>query len=163
VPAILYLPLLFAAVTGAGIVSPAHDAAPRLSPAACSVVTAAELQQAMGRPFSRGAESTEGAQSSCDYAGGTGQVTVTVERLAGKVDLRAEIASLKAAVPEGTVREAAGIAGRAFFLDIPGAGTQLYVVRGDADFVLISILGLGDASQVSAAAETLARKALGRL
>ena len=53
-----------------------------------------------------------------------GPVLITVERLAAKLDLDAEIASLKAGIPEGTVREGPGIAARAFFLDIPGAGTH---------------------------------------
>jgi hypothetical protein len=154
------MPLLFA-VTSSGT-APAAPAVPRPSPAACSVVTGADVRQALGRPVANGAASREGAQSTCDYAGGAGQVTITVERLAAPLDLRAEIASLKASIPEGTLRDARGIATRAFFLDIPGAGTQLYVIRGDTDFVLVSVLGFGEAAQVSAAAEALARKALGR-
>lgn len=157
-PAFFYLPLLFAVTSSAT----APAAIPRPSPAACSLVTNADVQQALGRPVSKGAAHREGAQSTCDYSGGAGQVTVTVERLAAPLDLRAEIATLHAAIPEGALREAPGIPARAFFLDIPGAGTQLYVVRGDTDFVLISVLGFGEAAQVSAAAESLARKALAR-
>lgn len=161
-PALSFLPLLFAAVTGAGTVPAPHTAGPRPPLAACSVVLRADVQEALGRSVAKGQESREGPQSTCDYAGGTGQVTVTVQRLTAKLDLRAEISSLQAAIPEGKLREAPGIAPCAFFLDIPGAGTQLYVIRNDADFVLISVLGFGDAAQVSAAAGTLARKALRR-
>ena len=149
-PALFFLPLLFA-VTYAGT-----------APAACSLVTAADVRQALGRPVSKGAPSREGSQSTCDYDGGSGQVTVTVQRLAAPLDLRAEVASLKVGIPEGSLREAPGIPARAFFLDIPGAGTQLYVIRGDTDFILVSVLGFGEATQVSAAAESLARKALAR-
>jgi hypothetical protein len=50
-----------------------------------------------------------------------------------------------------------------FYLDIAGAGTQLHVIREEREYVMISILGLGDATQVSAAAQRLAKIALGRL
>jgi hypothetical protein len=154
----LFAPLVFA-VTSAGTAQPT---VPRPSPPACSLVTGADVQQALGHPVSKGAAGREGAQSTCDYAGGSGQVTIAFERLSAPLDLRAEVASLKAAIPEGTLREAPGISARAFFLDIPGAGTQLYVIRGETDFVLISVLGFGEPAQVSAAAEALARKALAR-
>jgi len=44
-------------------------------------------------------------------------------------------------------------------VDIEGAGTQLPVIRDDRDYVMVSILGFGNAAQVSAAAERLARGA----
>ena len=156
-------PLLFAAVAHVATAPAPRDAVPRRPLSACSIVTGADVQLALGRSVAQGKESNEGSKSTCDYAGGTGQVSITVERLAAKLDLDAEIASLKAGIPEGTVREAPGIAARAFFLDIPGAGTQLYVIRGDTDFILISVLGFGGALQVSPAAETFARQALRRL
>lgn len=87
-------------------------------------------------------------------------MTITIERLAAPLDLRAKIAALRASVPEGGVREAPGLGAPAFFFDIPGAGTQLYVVRDD-EFVLISVLGFGEGEQVAPAAEAMARKALG--
>lgn len=77
--------------------------------------------------------------------------------------MEAEIAGLKASIPESVIRKARGLGKRAFFLDIPGAGTQLYVINGDSDFLMVSVLGFGEAAQVSPAAESLARKALGRL
>jgi hypothetical protein len=48
-------------------------------------------------------------------------------------------------------------------LDIADAGTQLHVIREDREYVMVSILGFGGAGQVSAAAERLAKIALGRL
>ncbi len=121
------------------------------------------MQQALGRPVATGRQSADGPQSTCDYAAGAGQVSVTVQRLTAKLNVAAEIESLKASIPEASVREAPDVDALAFFLDIPGAGTQLYVIRDDRDFVLISVLGFGDAAQVSGAAEAMARKALGRL
>jgi len=162
VSALAYLPLFFAAVTSAGKAPASHAALLRPLPAACSVAPAADVREALGRPVAKGVESRQGAQSSCDYAAGAGQVTVAIERLAAPLDLRAEIAGLRASIPEGKLRAAAGLGPAAFFLDIPGAGTQLYIIRGDTDFVLISVLGFGEDPQVSAAAEALARKALRR-
>ena len=121
------------------------------------------MQQALGRMVSKGRESADGPQSTCDYAAGTGQVSVAVQRLAARLNMAAEIESLKKAIPEAAVRDAPDLGARAFFLDIPGAGTQLYLIREDRDFVLISILGFGGPAQVSAPAAAMARKALGRL
>jgi hypothetical protein len=61
------------------------------------------------------------------------------------------------------VRVISGLGSTAFFLDIAGAGTQLHVVRDDRDYVMVSILGFGDAAAVSAAAERIVRTALARL
>jgi hypothetical protein len=136
---ILYLPVLFQLFSD---VRPA--AAPRpdavRTVGACALVTRADVEQALGRSVGHGKEQTEGADSSCDYAGGKGQVTI----------------------PESRVRSAAGIGMVAFFLDIAEDGTQLHVIRGERDYLLVSVLGFGDAAQVSPAAERMARKALTR-
>jgi len=156
-----YLPLLLA-VTANRAPAPAPRPS-ALRPAACSLVTRADVQQALDRPVAKGQSGADGPQSTCDYAAGAGQVSVAVQRLTARLNVAAEIESLKAAIPGASVREAPDMGARAFFLDIPGAGTQLYLVREDRDFVLISVLGFGDAARVSAAAAALARKALGRL
>jgi hypothetical protein len=156
-----YLPLLFAVAATRGAAPAPRPLAPR--PAACSVVTRTDVRQALGRPVAKGRESADGPQSTCDYASGTGQVSVAVQRLTARLNVAAEIESLKAAIPGASVREAPDMGAHAFFLDIPGAGTQLYLIREGRDFVLISVLGFGDAAQVSGAAADMARKALGRL
>lgn len=143
--------------------SPAPRAVPLKSLSACEAVTRGEVEQALGVAVGKGREETAGRESSCDYAAGGGQVTVMVQRLAAKLDLPYEMKALEAAVPEGRVREAPGLAARAFYLDIPGAGTQLHVLRGERLYLMVSILGFGEAGEVSAAAETLARRALGRV
>jgi hypothetical protein len=102
------------------------------------------------------------AESGCDYDAGQGLVTVTILRLKSEPDLRAEIESLKASIPEGTVRSAPGMGERAFFLDIAGAGTQLHVIRGEYA-LLVSVLGLGEPAQVSEAAMAIARRACEKL
>jgi hypothetical protein len=113
-------------------------------------------------PIAQGQPQNGRAVSGCDYAAGQGLVTITIQRLKTEPDLRAEIESLKASIPEGTVRSAPGMGGRAFFLDIAGAGTQLHVIRGDYA-VLVSVLGLGEPAQVSEAAITIARRACEKL
>jgi hypothetical protein len=66
-------------------------------------------------------------------------------------------------IPDSSARVIAGLGSTAFFLDIAGAGTQLHAIRDDRDYVMVSILGFGDAPAVSGAAERLARAALGRI
>jgi hypothetical protein len=137
--------------------------APSKALGACSAVTADDLERALGRRFWRGQEETHGAESTCNYGAGNGQVSITIQRLHARLDIPAEIESLKESIPESTVRMASGFGSAAFFLDIEGAGTQLHVIRDDRDYVMVSILGFGNALQVSAAAERVARAALGRM
>ncbi len=165
---LFYLPLLVA-FSGDGR-APANKPSSLSFTAACTVVTRADVEQALGRPVGRGKEDTSGDSSSCDYAAGSGIVTITVERVRARLDVHAEAASLQRAIPEGRLREAhlaetaAGTPAEttAFYLDIDGAGTQLHVIRGGHDYVLVSVLGFGEPDRVSQAAEKIARKALER-
>lgn len=102
-------------------------------------------------------------QSTCDYTAGDGEVTIALVHSADKLDADEEIRQLKKILPKGAVREAEGVGVRAFFLDIPYAGAQLHVLRGDHDYLMVSVLGLGGPAQVSGAAVQIARKALDRL
>lgn len=154
--------LLFAVTASTPPAAPSRPA-PSKALGACTAVTAADLEIALGRRFGRGEEESHGAESTCDYGAGNGQVSITVQRLKAKLDLAAEIKSLQESIPESKVRMLPGLGSVAFFLDIEGAGTQLHVIRDAKDCVMVSILGFGDAAQVSAAAERLARAALGRI
>ena len=80
----------------------APSAVPCPSLSACFVVTRADVQQALGRSVAKAEERKEGPESTCDYAGGSGQVTITMQRLTEKLDMRAEIESLKASIPDGS-------------------------------------------------------------
>ncbi|HVX66694.1 MAG TPA: hypothetical protein VHA11_08840 [Bryobacteraceae bacterium] len=130
---------------------------------ACSAVTRSDVLDALGRLVSPGEPEAEPGASTCDYAGEGGQVSITVGHTQEFLDVAAEIDALKADLPQAQLREVKGIGTRAFFVDIPGAGTQLHVVRGQHDYLMVSVLGFGTAGQVSAAAEKLARRALARL
>jgi hypothetical protein len=129
---------------------------------ACALVTRTDVEQAIGRPVDSGHEETDGPASTCDYAGAGGLVSITVQRLAAKPDRAVEIASLKKEMPDGAERAARGFAD-AFFWDLPGAGTQLHVLNGDREHVMVSILGFGEAPAVASAAERIARRAISRL
>ncbi len=126
-------------------------------------MTPADLERALGRRFGRGQEESRGTESTCDYGAGNGQVSITIQRLSTKLDIGVELESLKKSIPDSSVRVISGLGSTAFFLDITGAGTQLHAIRGDRDYVMVSILGFGDAAAVSGAAERIARTALGRI
>jgi hypothetical protein len=161
---LLYVPLLLA-FSGDSHAT-ASKPSPLGFPAACTVVTRADVEQALGRPVGRGKEDTADDSSSCDYAAGSGIVTITVQHVRRRLDVRAEAANLQRAIPDGHLREAhlaeTPPETTAFYLDIDGAGTQLHVIRGGHDYVLVSVLGFGEAGRVSQAAEKMARKALER-
>jgi len=156
---------LYLVLAAAVSVQPAAILRPVSSKAlgACSAVTPADLERALGRRFGRGREENRGSESTCDYGAGNGQVSITIQRLSARVDIGVELESLKRSSPDSSVRVIAGLGSTAFFLDIAGAGTQLHVIRGDRDYVMVSILGFGDAAAVSGAAERIARAALGRI
>jgi hypothetical protein len=109
--------------------------------------------------FRAGHESGTGAQRTCDYAAGPAQVSITIQRLPAPLDLPAEMDALRQALPGST---ALPIDAASFFLEIPGAGAQLHLVRGGRDYLMVSILGLGGVESVGPAARQLARGALAR-
>jgi hypothetical protein len=129
---------------------------------ACRAITRAEVIEALGRTVNDGSETTAGAESSCDYATAHGLVSLVIERVDGMPNLRTEMDSMKKLVPEASFRTAEGIGARAFFVDIPGAGTQLHIL-GEHECLLVSVLGFGEPAEVASVAEKIARKALARL
>lgn len=130
---------------------------------ACSAATKADIEEALGRSVANGRESRTDEGSVCSYVGAGGEVTVLLQHASAKLDVPEEIRNLKASFPNATMREAPGLGKRAVFLDMPDIGTQLHVIRGDYDYLMISVLGFGDAVRVTPAVEKIARKALDRL
>jgi hypothetical protein len=128
---------------------------------ACLAVTRGDVETVLGRRVGKAEEETGAGSSSCDYASVRGRVTVTLQRLTGTVDVATEATALEHEIEGAKARAAPGFGEAAFFLDIPGGGTQLHVIRG-RDYLLVSVLGFGEAGQVSGAAERLARMALAR-
>ena len=128
---------------------------------ACSLVTRADVEEVVGRSVNDGDEETQGRASTCHYATKGGLVSITIQKLTAKPDLQQEIAALKKELPDAVVRDAPGFP-EAFYLDLPGAGTQLHIAKDNSQHLMISILGFGDASQVSGSAAQIARKAMRR-
>lgn len=132
---------------------------------ACAIVTKADVEQAIRRVVSEGTEAIDGEASTCEYSTKNGLVSITLQRLTAKPNLPREVAALKKEIPEGVVREAADFPD-AFYFDVPDAGTQLHIINGSngsLTHLMISILGFGNASEVSGAAAQIARKAMSRL
>ncbi len=135
---------------------------PPLELTACSIATRADIEDAIGRQVSNGKEEIQGRASTCDYSVKGALVSITIQRLPQKPNLRVELAALKTEVPEGIIRTATGFP-EAFYFDIPGGGTQLHIISDKNEHLMISILGFGEASQVSGAATQIARRAMRRL
>uniref|UniRef100_Q01SB4 Uncharacterized protein n=1 Tax=Solibacter usitatus (strain Ellin6076) TaxID=234267 RepID=Q01SB4_SOLUE len=125
---------------------------------ACAAVTADDLLNTLGINFHKGQESSTGKESTCDYAVGNAQVSVTIQRLDGAVDIAEEMAAMKREFPSATVRR---LGEASFVVEIPGAGAQVHAVY-ERECLMVSVLGLGDGAAVSGAAERLARTARGR-
>ena len=129
---------------------------------ACTAVPRADIEEALGHALTNGKEQKNENGSICQYDGSGGQVTILLQHATEKLDVAAEIRNLQATFPDATMREAPGLGRRAVFLDMPDIGTQLHVIRGDYDYVMVSVLGFGEASHVAPAAEKIARRILVR-
>lgn len=129
---------------------------------ACAAVTRADVEELLGRQVGRGQEEMQPQGSTCDYTGTHGMVSISVQRLPGSVDLDADLQAMRAALPGSTLRNITGFGVPAFFLDIPGGGTQLHILQAPQRHLMISVLGFGEASAVSPAAERIARRTLAR-
>lgn len=161
-PVLAYLPLLLAVSTQTPAKQLASPPADVKTMTACLAVTRPEVEEALGRPVGNGKERKSRGTWICEYEASDGQVTITIFHSPEKLNLPAEIKSLKKAIPDAKIREVGGIGTRAFFMDMAAIGTQLHVISGEYDYLLVSVLGFGDANQVSPAAEKMARQALER-
>lgn len=117
-------------------------AAPAVPDIACGAVTRSQIEAAVGvRLTSLGGDYSNDS-STCSYSAGDIAVTITVQHPSGSLDLPAELRSLQHAFPTARVREVTGLAQWAFALEIPAAGTQVHVLRGDGAYLLVSVLGV---------------------
>jgi hypothetical protein len=157
------LSLLMLLASNSPSAMPARPALALRAETACSAATKADVEEALGHTVSNGKETRTDTGTVCSYVGAGGEVTVLMQHAAARLDVPEEIRNLKESFPNATMREAPGIGKRAVFLDMPDIGTQLHVIRGDYDYLMISILGFGDATRVAPAVEKIARKALDRL
>ncbi|MGA2600717.1 MAG: hypothetical protein ABSH09_27440 [Bryobacteraceae bacterium] len=161
-PLSLYLSLLLAPLAHTST-RPSVFPAELKTVTACETISAAEIAQAIGIRVGNAKEERDSAGSTCEFRSGGGHVTVALRHSPAKLDVDSEIENIHAALPHAKLRDVNGIGTRAFFFDMDTAGTQLNVLRGEHDCLLVSMLGFGDAEQVSEAVEKIARLAIGRL
>jgi len=127
---------------------------------ACSAIAKADVERVLGTKVSEGLGHDNGVESTCEFMAPGALVTVSMQRLPNRLNLGAEIETLKAALAGSTIRDASESGTRAFFVDIAGAGTQIHIISEDHQYVMVSVLGFGEGERPSAAAATLARKIL---
>jgi hypothetical protein len=129
---------------------------------ACDVVTRPDVEKALGRHMLEAGWQVRSTHERCDYQAQGGQVTIRLEHSAAVLDPKTEFTALKKTFPGSRARELAGLGAPAMLLDLPEAGTQVFVIDGEHRYLLVSILGFGDPARVSKAAEQLAREAFKR-
>jgi hypothetical protein len=130
---------------------------------ACALVSRAGVQQALGRTVEPGVETTSGSgESVCEFASRGGQVSIALHRFSAKPDPEAELTSLRKALPGAIVRrmENPGKDSEAWVLCLGDAGVQIHMMHSDLDYVMVSVLGLGDAGLVAGSAQAIAGQAL---
>ena len=132
------------------------------STSACDVVTRPDVEEALGRHLLEAGWQVHSTHERCDYRAEGGQVTIRLEHSTAVLDAKAEFTALKKTFPGSHARELAGMGAPAMLLDLPDAGTQVFVIDGEHRYLLVSILGFGDPARVSKAAEQLAREAFKR-
>jgi hypothetical protein len=118
---------------------------------ACSSVTQDDVERAVGRSVARGVEESAKGETSCDFVGKTGVVSVAVHELDEPVNLEAQQRDLREAMPSASFRPAP----QGFFVEFPDAGTQLHVTVPPRKYVIVTVLGFGAGSD--AAAQSIAR------
>lgn len=131
-------------------------------PLGCHAVTKVQIEAAIGQ--SLGEETNEHTEATCTstFSSDDVAVTISIQHLAKPLDLAAEIKSLQAAFPGARISEVNGVAEHAFALEIPGAGTQLHLLPGEHDYLLVSVLGLNGSDHGFNAAVTIARALMSR-
>ncbi len=152
---ILLLPLLAFASTTTAI--------PKARPVAVSVnvCDSAVRKQVEDRFFAVDGHWEVFAGDRCEYMGDGGRVTIRYGRSREALDARSEFAALRKAFPEARARDLSGVSAPGIVLDMEDSGTQVFAVAGEHEYLMVSILGFGEARRVSELAERLARGALG--
>jgi hypothetical protein len=152
------IPVLLLLAASTPLPKPVSKPLPAITP--CEVVTSDEVRRIFKHPFANGT----GDASVCEYSALEQQVVaIKIQHSIAKIDVWREMITLRKAFPEGRMRDAGNLGPRAFFLDLPGIGTQLFVIRGDHDFLMVSVMGLGEPKRVAPRAKMVAKKALERL
>ncbi|HEY3441197.1 MAG TPA: hypothetical protein VGK29_10615 [Paludibaculum sp.] len=140
----------------------AGPAPPMQRISACEGTTRQELQRDLGAAIQAGKLRQEAGGSSCEYEGEGGHVSISLHHAVAVLDFEAEIHNLKAALPEARLVEIPMSGVRALLVDLDESGAQIHVLRGGRDYLLISVLGFGNAAHARVIAESIAQRALTR-
>jgi len=116
----------------------------------------------LGAPIDAGRLRQEPGGSSCEFAGDGGQVSISLHHSVAALDFRAEIANLKASLPEARLVEIPMPGVRALLVDLAESGAQIHTLRNGRDYLLVSVLGFGDSIAARGIAESIAQRALTR-
>ena|SRR5271157_3135060 len=164
-PLIVLMPLL---ILG-GTINAAEQAKPprpavKPPPSACTLVTKAEVQEAIGTAVSAGVLLPDPniRMDACAFKSPKGEVvSIFLSRSADKRDLSQLVDQAKKAVPDASVREVPGLGEKAILVDLSSGESLLSVYRAGDSFV-VSISKTGDRAKQDAAAEKIARRAFKR-
>lgn len=118
---------------------------------ACSSVTQDDIEHAVGRFVTRGIEESAKGQTTCDFLGKSGFVSVAIHDVDEPVNLEAQQRDLREAMPAASFRPAR----QGFFVEFYDAGTQLHLTASPRKYIIVTVLGFGPGSD--AAAESIAR------
>lgn len=129
---------------------------------ACSAVTPEQVQAAVGRSVGKGIETNEVSQSTCDFRGSNGLVSVSVHRLDQPVSLQGQQADLRAAFGGASFQPVMVGASHGFVMTLPEAGVQVHVAAETNQYLIVTVLGFGSGPAARTAAESIARTVLVR-
>jgi len=143
------------------LVCPRVAAQQSVAPAACSLLSRAEIEQTVGAGVSPGEYRLVGeTATACRFAAkGGGVIAILVRRIPGR-SWAAEQIGRMVSNPR-RFREVFGIGDRSFLYDMMATGAGLCVFHADY-YVEVSAFRIGESSTISPALETLARTALAR-
>jgi hypothetical protein len=153
--------LLLGLITPAVAFAQGKAAAPGKGADACTLVSKAEIEDAIGLKLQDGKKDPKmqnpGVLSSCDYSTQSGgQVSILIRQNPTKYAPGTEKAEFE---KQGMkLKYATGLGTTAFFIDMFGMGTSLGVFRGDYDYVQLSAMGTGGAEAARSAALAKAAK-----
>ena len=151
--------LLLATSAGAPISVPVRAHNPVVRPV-CGIVAVPELELLLGRLLT-----SQEAGAACQFVardGSEAQVIVSRQQLPARLNLEEEAKNLSLAVPGSSVRAVEGLGSTAWLLDLGPAGVQLHILRGDSEYLMVSVLGFGDSALVTSPAQSIATRLLTR-
>lgn len=128
----------------------------------CTLVTKADIEQAIGTPVGYGVPQMTAREDVCAYSNPNGTtVKISVYRSQNKRNLSTLADGARKALPNATVRELPGLGEKALLVEYPKGGTMLSVYRG-GDALVVMVYGIANGAKADAAVEKIARKAFSR-